>query len=131
MPSQTKQLKGYQGGPLDGKVALITGSGRGIGKGMALELGSRGASVVINYANAAQGAEETVKEIEAAGSKAFAIKADVTKLSDITRLFKEAVAHFGRLDIVGSPFDQALDFELTETRWYQTPGPRSSRLRTR
>jgi len=83
---------------------------------MALELGSRGASVVINYANAAQGAEETVKEIEAAGSKAFAIKADVTKLSDITRLFKEAVAHFGRLDIVGSPFNQALDFVLTETR---------------
>ena len=93
---------GYQGGSLDGKVALITGSGRGIGRGIALELGLRGASVVVNYANASKGAEELVMEIEKAGSKAFAIKADVTKVLEVTRLFKEALDHFGRLDIVVS-----------------------------
>lgn len=93
---------GYRGGPLDGKVALITGSGRGIGRGIALELGQRGASVIVNYANTASGAQSLVKEIEVTGSKAFAIKADVTKPAEVARLFKEAIEHFGRLDIVVS-----------------------------
>ena len=84
---------------LVGKVALVTGSGRGIGRGIALELGQRGASVVVNYANTSAGADEVVKEIEKAGSKAIAVKADVTKVSDIARLFKEATDKFGRLDI--------------------------------
>lgn len=97
-----KKPRGYQGGPLDGKVALVTGSGRGIGRGIALELGERGASVVVNYNNNSKGAEELVAEIEAAGSKAFAIKADVTKVKEVQRLFQEAVDHFGRLDIVMS-----------------------------
>jgi 3-oxoacyl-[acyl-carrier protein] reductase len=94
--------RGYQGRSLDGKVALVTGSGRGIGRGIALELAERGASVVINYANASKGAQETVQEIQKCGSKAVAIKADVTKVPDVRRLFKEAVDHFGRLDIVMS-----------------------------
>jgi 3-oxoacyl-[acyl-carrier protein] reductase len=85
---------------LEGKVALITGSGRGIGKGIAIELGSRGASIVLNYANTPP--EAAIKEIEAVGGKAFAIKADVTKVPEIKRLFKEAIAHFGHLDIVMS-----------------------------
>jgi 3-oxoacyl-[acyl-carrier protein] reductase len=97
-----KAPNGYQGGPLDGKVALVTGSGRGIGRGIALELGQRGASVVVNYANAEAGAQDLVKEIENAGSKAVAIKADVSKVAEVARLFKEATAHFGRLDIVVS-----------------------------
>ena len=92
----------YEGATLDGKVALITGSGRGIGKGIALELASRGASIVINYANTAKGAEDTVAEIEALGSKAIAIKANVTKVAEVQKLFKEAVAHFGHIDIVMS-----------------------------
>lgn len=58
---------------------MVTGSGRGIGRGIALELASKGASVVINYANTIKGAEEVVKEIEKLGSKGLAIKADVTK----------------------------------------------------
>lgn len=84
---------------LVGKVALITGSGRGIGRGIALELGQRGASVVVNYANTSAGADEVVKEIEKAGSKAIAVKADVTKVSDIARLFQEGIDAFGHLDI--------------------------------
>jgi len=87
---------------LAGKVALITGSGRGIGKGMALELAARGALVVINYAKSADKAQEVVKEILKLGSKAIALQADVSKPDEIFRLFEQAVAHFGRLDIVVS-----------------------------
>jgi 3-oxoacyl-[acyl-carrier protein] reductase len=94
--------RGYQGGALDGKVALVTGSGRGIGRGIALELAQRGASVVINYANTAKGAQEAVQAIQEIGSKAIAVQADVTKVADIRRMFKEAIDHFGRLDIVMS-----------------------------
>ncbi|KAK0109826.1 Arp2/3 complex subunit, actin nucleation center [Cadophora gregata] len=92
----------YQIGSLVGKVALVTGSGRGIGRGIALGLAQRGASVVVNYANTSKGAEELVKQIERLGSKACAIKADVTKVVEVERLFKEAIDHFGRLDIVMS-----------------------------
>jgi 3-oxoacyl-[acyl-carrier protein] reductase len=85
---------------LAGKVALITGSGRGIGKGMALELASRGASIVINYAMSADKANQVVKEITKLGSKAIAIKADVSVPEETFKMFEQAVAHFGHLDIV-------------------------------
>ncbi|KZF20211.1 NAD(P)-binding protein [Xylona heveae TC161] len=87
---------------LDGKVALVTGAGRGIGRGIAIELGSRGASVVVNYANSSSAAEEVVKEIEKHGSKAIAIQANVSQVEQIGKLFEQAVAHFGHLDIVVS-----------------------------
>jgi 3-oxoacyl-[acyl-carrier protein] reductase len=85
---------------LAGKVALITGSGRGIGRGIALELAGRGASVVINYAKSGEKAQGVVKDIAKLGSKAIAIQADVSKPEEIFSLFEQAVAHFGRLDIV-------------------------------
>jgi 3-oxoacyl-[acyl-carrier protein] reductase len=87
---------------LAGKVALITGSGRGIGKGMALELASRGASVIINYAKSADKAQEVVKEIlkMGTGAKAIALQADVSKPEEIFKLFEQGHAHFGHLDIV-------------------------------
>lgn len=87
---------------LTGKVALVTGAGRGIGYGIALELGQRGASVVVNYANSSEGAEKLVGAIKQTGSQAVAIKADVSKVPEVKRLFKEAIEHFGRLDIVCS-----------------------------
>ncbi|PHH79908.1 hypothetical protein CDD80_3495 [Ophiocordyceps camponoti-rufipedis] len=85
---------------LEGKVALITGAGRGLGRGIAIELGKRGASVVVNYNSAESKALEVVQEIKKAGSRAVAIKADVTKVPEIKQLFKDAISHFGRLDIV-------------------------------
>lgn len=85
---------------LAGKVALITGAGRGIGRGMALELAARGASVVINYAKSADKAQEVVKDIVKLGSRAIAIQADVSKPEEIFSLFEKATAHFGHLDIV-------------------------------
>lgn len=87
---------------LSGKVALVTGSGRGIGRGIAVELGQRGASVVINYSRSDKPAQEAVAEIEKAGGKAVAIKADISKTPEVTRLFQEAIKHFGHLDIVVS-----------------------------
>jgi 3-oxoacyl-[acyl-carrier protein] reductase len=89
-------------GPLAGKVALITGAGRGIGKGIALEFGARGASVVVNYSTSASKADQVVKEIIKGGSRAIAIKADLREPGEIFQLFEEAVAHFGKLDIVVS-----------------------------
>ncbi len=85
---------------LDGKVALITGAGRGLGSGLAKTLASRGAAVVINYASSAKPALATVAEIEKEGGKAVAIQANVSKTPEVTKLFEEAIKAFGKLDIV-------------------------------
>ena len=87
---------------LDGKVALVTGSSRGMGRQNALELASRGASVVICYTSSSAAAEAVVKDIESIGSRAIAIKADVSKPAEIAALCEQAVKHFGKLDIVVS-----------------------------
>ncbi|KAI1810479.1 putative versicolorin reductase [Poronia punctata] len=87
---------------LDGKVALVTGSGRGIGAAMAVELGRCGAKVVVNYANSRESAEKVVQEIKSLGSDSIAIKADVRQVAETTRLMDEAIKHFGGLDIVCS-----------------------------
>lgn len=105
---------------LAGKVAMVTGASRGIGAGIALELGSRGASVVVNYVKTKSSADEIVQQIEKFGSKAVAIQADVSKVSEITRLFEEAKKHFGKIDIVMSnsgteSFDKTED--ITEERF--------------
>jgi len=89
---------------LHGKVALITGAGRGIGRGVALELGKRGASVVVNFVSSKGPAEEVCKLIEGYGNgaKAVAIQADVSKVPEIRRLFAEAKKALGKIDIVMS-----------------------------
>jgi 3-oxoacyl-[acyl-carrier protein] reductase len=89
---------------LEGKVALITGAGRGIGRGCAIELGKRGASVIVNYVSSKGPAEEVVKIIEGFknGAKAVAIQADVSKVAEIERLFSDAKKALGKIDIVMS-----------------------------
>ncbi|KAG6022304.1 hypothetical protein E4U40_004741 [Claviceps sp. LM458 group G5] len=87
---------------LDGKVALVTGSGRGIGAAMAVELGRLGAKVVVNYVNSVESAEKVVDEIKGLGSDAVAIQADVRQVPQIVELMDKAVKHFGGLDIVCS-----------------------------
>lgn len=87
---------------LAGKVALVTGSSRGIGAGVALELAARGASVVVNYVRGREGAEVIVRKIEALGGKALAVQADVSKVPEITSLFEKAKEHFGKIDYVVS-----------------------------
>lgn len=86
--------------PFVGKVALITGAGRGIGKGIALELGKRGASVVVNYASSSKSAEGVVTELGKLGAKGVAIQADISKPECVAELFEKAVSHFGGLDFV-------------------------------
>jgi 3-oxoacyl-[acyl-carrier protein] reductase len=89
---------------LEGKVALVTGAGRGIGRGVALELGKRGCSVVVNYVSSKGPAEEVCREIEGFknGAKAIAIQADVSKIPEIRRLFAEAKKAMGKINIVMS-----------------------------
>lgn len=87
-------------GKLSGKVALVTGSSRGIGKVIALRLGQDGANVVVNYAGSADKAQEVVATLEAKGGKAIAVQADVSKVADIQRLFEQTLEHFGQVDIL-------------------------------
>jgi 3-oxoacyl-[acyl-carrier protein] reductase len=89
---------------LEGQVALITGAGRGIGRGCAIELGKRGASVIVNYVSSEGPANEVCDIIKGFnnGAKAVAIKADVSKVSEIHRLFEEAKKAFGKINIVMS-----------------------------
>ena len=85
---------------LSGRVAIVTGASRGIGKAVALELGRRGASVVINYNKSPEGAEQVVNEIQAAGGKAAAFQADVSSTAAAQSLIKFAVDTFGDLHIL-------------------------------
>src|SRR5689334_20863404 len=87
-------------GSLKGKVAVVTGGSRGIGRGIAERLAADGAAVVVNYTKAAGEAEKVVDGIKGRGGKAMAIHADVSKVSDIRRLFEETKHAFGRLDIL-------------------------------
>jgi 3-oxoacyl-[acyl-carrier protein] reductase len=85
---------------LSGKVAVVTGASRGIGQAVAVRLGRLGASVVVNYSRDASGAAATVAEIEAAGSRAIDVRADVSKPTEIETLLDTARSQFGSLDIV-------------------------------
>ena len=87
---------------LDGKVAVVTGSGRGIGRAIGIELGARGASVVINHSKSSGPAAEVAKTIDSEGGKATCIQADVSDPDQIVRLYEETIALYGRLDIVVS-----------------------------
>ncbi|EOS54198.1 SDR family oxidoreductase [Paenibacillus barengoltzii] len=85
---------------LNGKVALVTGASRGMGKTIAEELARRGAKVVVNYASSPEKAEAVVKGIQAEGGEAVAIQADVSKLAELEKLFQKTKESFGRLDIL-------------------------------
>src|SRR5579862_1517083 len=80
---------------LKGKVAIVTGAAKGIGAAIAKGLAAEGAAVVVNYANSKLAAEGTAKAITAAGGRALAVQADVSKAGDVQRLFDAAKSAFG------------------------------------
>jgi len=105
---------------LQGKVAIITGASRGIGKAIAVELGKRGAKVIVNYSKSPEGANEAVEAIKAAGSEALAVQADVSNAKAATALIKSATDTYGHLDILvnnaGTTRDQLL-MSMPEEDW--------------
>jgi len=98
---------------LDGKVAIVTGGGTGLGRATALGLARRGARVVVNYSKSAEAAETTAQDCASEGPDAIAVQADIGDDADCRRLVDDAVRAFGRLDIlinnagITKPADQA------------------------
>jgi 3-oxoacyl-[acyl-carrier protein] reductase len=85
---------------LKNKVALITGSARGLGAAIAERYAALGADIIINYSRDKASAEQVISNIQAMGVRVVAIQADISKVSEVERLFKEAKSAFGKLDII-------------------------------
>ncbi len=105
---------------LDGKVALVTGASRGLGRGVALVLAEQGADVVVNYRGSKEEALSACREIEKMGRRALAVKADVSDSKEVVGMFATVVSEFGKLDILinnaGTTKAQNI-FEITEEDW--------------
>lgn len=85
---------------LNGKVAIITGAGRGIGRAIALQFAQYGAMVVINYRNSISQVEELLEIIKNAGGEAIAVQADISNGGEAKKLIDEAVKQYGKVDIL-------------------------------
>lgn len=106
--------------PFEGRVALVTGAGRRIGRSIALELAAQGAAVMVNYRNSKAEAEGVVREITARGRRAIACKADVSRSEEVKGMIAAVERAFGRLDILvnnAAIFFPASFEELTEEQW--------------
>lgn len=87
-------------GELTGKVALVTGAGRGIGREIALRLAREGAGLIVHYSGSEDGARETAETIRAGGGEAWVLRADITRRDEVRALFAAIDQASGRLDIV-------------------------------
>ncbi|MED4228221.1 SDR family oxidoreductase [Neobacillus cucumis] len=85
---------------LNGKVAIVTGASRGIGRQVAIQLAQSGAKVAVNYSSNREKADKVVMTIEKFGGQAVAIQADLSKVSEVTALFSKTLEEFGRVDIL-------------------------------
>ena len=104
-------------GRLAGKVAIVTGSGSGIGKAIAIRLASEGATVVVDYRNRPEQAMDTKTKAEAAGGKAITVQSDVTKMADTQNIVDQAYLQLGRCDILvnNAGIEKRADFwDVTE-----------------
>ena len=82
------------------QIAIVTGASRGIGAAIARRLSNEGFAVVVNYAASASEADALVAELNAAGGRAIAVKADVSKAADVRRLFETAEQQLGKIDVL-------------------------------
>ncbi len=107
----------------EGKVAIVTGAGKGIGRGIAIELAREGANVAVNYAHSEAGAQEIVQQIIDMGRQAIAIKADISKNTEIEAMVEKTFSKFGRIDILvnntGITERQKI-LDITEEFWDRT-----------
>lgn len=85
---------------LENKVVVVTGASKGIGAGIAKQMAASGAKVVVNYASSKESADVVIAEIVSAGGNAVAIQGDMSKQSDVKRLFEETINLFGGLDVL-------------------------------
>ncbi len=107
---------------LKDKIALVTGSSRGVGRAVALGLAKQGANVVVNYTSNENAANEVVEIIQSMGGKAIAVKADVAQKAEVENLVNSAIDTFGRLDILvnNAGFTRpAMMIKMTEDQWDQ------------
>ena len=105
---------------LKGKVAIVTGGSRGIGRAICLRLAQEGCDVVVNYVRNRARASEVVKEIRAIGRQAFAVRADVSKLVQAEKLVKATLEKFGRVDVLvnnAGVYSEHLLTDLDEQEW--------------
>jgi 3-oxoacyl-[acyl-carrier protein] reductase len=105
---------------LQGRVAIVTGASRGIGRGIALRLAQEGAQVVINHRDSAQGAEEVAEAIRSLGRQVLVVQADASQFAEAQRLIKETLDAFGQVDILvnnaGTTQDTLL-MMMKEAQW--------------
>jgi pteridine reductase len=108
--------------PLNGRVALVTGAGKRLGRAVALRLAQEGADLAIHYRSSHAEAQEVVARIEKLGRRAVSLAADLTSVAEIRRLFSQATEHFGRLDILVNSAANflAADVNASEPLWDQT-----------
>jgi len=107
---------------LKDKIAVVTGSSRGVGRAVALGFAKEGAKVVINYTSNEKAAEQVVGSIQSMGGEALSVKADVAQKSDVDKLIGTAIATFGGLDILvnNAGFTRpAMMVKMTEEQWDQ------------
>jgi NAD(P)-dependent dehydrogenase (short-subunit alcohol dehydrogenase family) len=105
---------------LNGKTVLITGAGRGIGRDTALSFGADGANVCINYAHSADGAKQTLTDIEACGGRAIVCKADISNSSEVNAMVAATTDAFGSIDILINNAGLSIDgpfLEMREQDW--------------
>lgn len=103
-----------------GKVAVVTGAGSGLGRGIAARFAEAGAAVVVHYRRSARGAETLVGRIAGDGGRAVAVQGDLTREEDAARLVTSAVEAFGRLDVLvnnAGGYPQAALLEMTPAQW--------------
>ncbi len=100
MNAANKNRQGDGWRPLQGQKALVTGANSGIGSAVALALGAAGADVGVNYVSRPEAADAVVEQIRKAGTDAIALEADVSNEDQVVAMFRKAIEHFGRLDIL-------------------------------